>query len=175
MDWDARLERILRQLLCRSFPELRRLRIGIGFDELEPGNCLEYYTLAGRFGIAVSPLLKEAPLKALVGGIAHELAHIVRDHRLGPLQRDWAFERFALSRTYRFREERATDRRAVERGYGPHLMALAAFARRIGIRFERENGLLTNEIVCLHRRFAADVIDRPRASFPADASILLNH
>jgi hypothetical protein len=100
----------------------------------------------------VSPLLREAPRKALVGGIAHELAHIVRDHHLGPLQRDWAFERFALSRTYRFREERATDRRAVERGYGPHLMALAAFARRIGIRFERENGLLTNEIVCLHRR-----------------------
>ena len=40
----------------------------------------------------------------------------------------------------------------MERGYGLHLMALAAFARRIGIRFERQNGLLTNEIVCLHRR-----------------------
>ncbi len=152
MDWNARLERILWQLVCRSFPELRRLRIGIGFDDLEPGNCLEYYTLDGRFGIAVSPLLRQASRRALVGGIAHELAHILRDHRLGPLQRDWAFERFALSRTYRFREERATDRRAVERGYGPHLMALAAFARTMGIRFERENGLLTNEIVCLHRR-----------------------
>jgi hypothetical protein len=152
MDWNAHLDRILRQLICHSFPELRRLRIEIGFDDLEPGNCLEYYTLDGRFGITVSPLLREAPRKALVGGIAHELAHIVRDHHLGPLQRDWAFERFALSRTYRFREERATDRRAVERGYGPQLMALAAFARRIGIRFERENGLLTNEIVCLHRR-----------------------
>jgi hypothetical protein len=155
MDWNARLERILQQLIRRSFPDLRRLRIGIGFDDLEPGNCLEYYTLDGRFGIAVSSLLKNAPRKALVGGIAHELAHIVRDHRLGPLQRDWAFERFALSRTYRFREERATDQRAVERGYGPHLIALAAFARRIGIRFERENGLLTNEIVCLHRRIRA--------------------
>ena len=121
MDWNARLERILRQLVCRSFPELRRLRIGIGFDDLEPGNCLEYYTLDGRFGIAVSPLLKEAPRKALVGGIAHELAHIVRDHRLGPLQRDWAFERFASSRTYRFREERATDRRAVAARIWPAL------------------------------------------------------
>jgi hypothetical protein len=152
MNWNARLERILRQLICRSFPELRRLRIGIGFDDLEPGTCLEYYTLHGRFGIAVSPLLREAPREALVGGIAHELAHIVRDHRLGPLQRDWAFERFASSRTYRFREERAADRRAVARGYGPHLIALARFARRIGIRFERENGLLTNEIVRSHRR-----------------------
>jgi hypothetical protein len=110
------------------------------------------YTLDGRFGIAVSPLLREAPRKALAGGIAHELAHVVRDHRLGPLQRDWAFDRFASSRAYRFREERATDRRAAERGYGPHLLALVAFARRVGIRFERENGLLTNEIVCLHRR-----------------------
>jgi hypothetical protein len=162
MDGNARLERILRQLIYRSFPELRRLRIRIGFDDLAPGTCLEYYTLHGRFGIAVSPLLREAPRKALVGGIAHELAHIVRDHRLGPLQRDWAFARFASSRTYRFREERATDRRAVERGYGPHLIALAQFARRIGIRFERENGLLTNEIVRLHREFAARIIDRLR-------------
>ena len=155
MDLNARLERILKRLVRRSFPELRRLRIAIGFEDLEPGTCLEYYTLNGRFGIALSPLLRDAPLKALVGGIAHELAHIARDHRLGPLQRDWAFERFASSRTYRFREERATDRRAVERGYGPHLIALARFARKIGIRFERENGLLTSEIVCLHRRFRA--------------------
>jgi hypothetical protein len=97
IDWNTRLERILRQLICRSFPEPRRLRIGIGFDDLEPANCLEYHMLDGRFGIAVSPLLKEAPRKALEGGIAHELAHIVRDRQLGPLQRDWAFERFASS------------------------------------------------------------------------------
>jgi ERCC4-related helicase len=32
------------------------------------------------------------------------------------------------------------------------LIALARFARSIGIRFERENGLFTNEIVRLHRR-----------------------
>ena len=151
------LERILRQLIRRSFPELRRLRLAIGFEDLEPGTCLEYYTLNGRFGIAVSPLLREAPLNALMGGIAHELAHIARDHRLGPLQRDWAFERFASSPAYRIREERATDRRAVERGYGPHLIALARFARRIGIRFERENGLLTDEIVRLHRRIRGRV------------------
>lgn len=88
--------------------------------------------------------------EGIVGGIAHELAHIVRDHGLGPLQRDWVFERFASSRTYRSREERAADRRAVERGYGPHLIALTRFARKIGIRFERENGLLTNEIVAVH-------------------------
>jgi hypothetical protein len=152
MNPDARLERILRKLVLRSFPELRRLRIGIAFEELAPGDCMECYTLRGRFRIAVSPLMRGAPRRALEGGIAHELAHILKDHRLGPVQLALGFARSASSRTFRIREERATDRSAVERGYGPHLIALVRFARRHGIRFYRENGLVAEEIASLHNR-----------------------
>jgi hypothetical protein len=152
---DARLQALLRQVILRSFSELRRLRIGIAFEDLAPGDFLEYYTLRGRFRIAVSPLLRGAPRRALEGGIAHELSHILQDHRLGPAQLESAFARSASSRTYRIREERAADRHAVERGYGPHLIALVRFARRLGIRFYRENGLVAAEIVNLHKRLWA--------------------
>ena len=149
---DLRLELLLHQVVLRSFPELRRLRIGIAVEELAAGDCLEYYTLRGRFRIGMSPLLSGAPRAALEGGIAHELAHILQDHRLGPAQLESAFARSALSRTYRIREERAADRCAVERGYGPHLISLIRFARRLGIRFYRENGLVAAEIINLHKR-----------------------
>jgi hypothetical protein len=149
---DARLEAVLRRLILRSFPEVRRLRIGITFEELAPGDCLEYYTLGGRFRIGVSPLLRAAPRMALEGGIAHELSHILQDHRLGPARLEAAFARSAASRTYRIREERAADRCAIERGYGPHLIVLVRFARRLGIRFYRENGLVAAEIVDQHKR-----------------------
>jgi hypothetical protein len=140
------LERVLRRVVVRSFPELRRLRIGIACEELDPGTLLQYYVVDGRWRIAVSPEMRRAPARVLEGGIAHELAHIVRDCRLGPFQRDLAFDRFAASRTYRIKEERATDRRAVERGYGPQLLALVKWARTVGIRFYGDSGLRAWEI-----------------------------
>jgi hypothetical protein len=146
-----RLETLLRQIVSRSYPELRRLRIGIAFEDLEPADCLQCYTRDGRFRIAVSPLLRDAPRKALEGGLAHELAHVLRDCRLGPFSARLSSERLAASRSYRLREERATDRAAIERGYGPHLIALVRFARRLDIRFYRENGLLPEEIARLSR------------------------
>src|SRR5689334_2983806 len=143
------LEMLTRRMIVRSFPELRRLRIGVAYEELGPGDLLQYYTRRGRFRIAVSPLLSDAPRVAVEGGIAHELAHILRDCRLGPQQRDLAWDRFAASRTYRIKEERATDERAIERGYGRHLLALARFAKRQGITFGAESGLLAREVAAL--------------------------
>lgn len=141
-----RLERALRRVILRSFPELRRLRVGIAYEELGPGDLLQYYIADGRWRIAASPLLRAAPVGAVEGGLAHELAHIVRDSRLSPFARDLAFDRFAGSRTYRIKEERATDRRAIGRGYGPELMALVRWARSQGIRFDGESGLRGSEI-----------------------------
>jgi hypothetical protein len=140
------IERVLRRVVARSFPELRRLRIAIAYEELDPGTLLQYYVADGRWRIAVSPLMRTAPARVVEGGIAHELAHIVRDRTLGPFQRELAFDRFAASRTYRIKEERATDRRAIERGYGPHLIALVRWAGTVGIRFYGDSGLRAREI-----------------------------
>jgi hypothetical protein len=83
----------------------------------------------------------------LEGGMAHELCHIDADLRLGRYQREFAWGRYATSRWCRMREERATEVRVIELGYGPQLLAFVCFARRLGYSFAREHGLLYPEIV----------------------------
>ena len=137
---------ILRRIVANSFPDLKRLRIAIEFGELDRDTCFFYSVEAGRYRITVSNCLRRAPRRVLEGGIAHELAHIVQDSRLGPRQRDLAYQRYDRSPAYRMRDERKTDLRQIDRGYGPQLLAFLSYARRLGFRFTRQHGLLSAEI-----------------------------
>lgn len=149
----VRLDRILRRLVRSAFPELCRRRIAIAFEPL-PEDTLLRYDRGACFSISVSDALRDAPGRALEGGIAHELAHLVRDSRLPPRALLRAFDRYDRSRFYRVRDERATDRLAVDRGFGPHLLAFLRHARTLGYRFHAEHGLHTREIAapCSARR-----------------------
>jgi hypothetical protein len=158
------LQAILRRVIAKGFPELKRLRIAIGFGPLDRDTCFFYYIEAGRYQITVADALRPAPRRALEGGIAHELSHILRDSRLGPYQRKLAFDRYARSASFRTRDERATELRQIERGYGPQLLAFLSYARTLGFRFTREHGLLRAEIArCLQARRLSAAPARPRA------------
>jgi hypothetical protein len=147
MSPDARLNSILRHMLWRSFPRLRRRRIAIGWGANDE---LFYYTAdTDEYRIGVNHSFEGAPRRALEGGIAHELCHIDADLRLGVYPRQLAWDRYLESRWYRMRNERATERQAIALGYGPHLIELIRFARRLGYRFEREHGLFYAEILRL--------------------------
>jgi len=142
---DARLNSILRHMVRRSFPKLRRRAIAIGWGAEDE---LFYYTVdADRYLIAVNPSFKGAPKRALQGGIAHELCHIDADLRLGAYSRQLAWNRYLGSRWYRMRNERATERQAIALGFGRHLMELIRYAHRLGYTFEREHGLFYAEIL----------------------------
>jgi hypothetical protein len=141
---DPALERILGRLVRRSFPLLRRVPLQIewgGEDEL-----LCYGVEDDQFCIWVNPWLRPGPPRALEGGLAHELCHIDADLRLRPYARQLAWARYLQSTCCRIREERATERRVLELGYGPHLLAFIHFAHRLGYSFSREHGLLYSEI-----------------------------
>src|SRR5438309_3302825 len=97
---------ILRRLVARGFPELKRLRIRIDFDELSDDECLRYDWESGRYRIRINEFLRGAPRRVLEGGIAHELCHILADSRLGPFQRQLAYDYYARSAKYRIRDER---------------------------------------------------------------------
>jgi hypothetical protein len=142
---ELRLRQILRRLLVRSFPRLRRIRLTISWgldDEL-----LCYTVRNGEHLIRVNECLRPAATHVLEGGIAHELCHIDADLRLGRYQRELAWQRYAASRWSRMHEERATEGRVIELGYGPHLLAFVRFARRLGYSFTMEHGLLYPEIL----------------------------
>ena len=142
---DARLNRILRQMVRRSFPRLRRRAIAIGWgaeDEL-----FYYMADAEQYLIAVNRSFEEAPTRVLEGGIAHELCHIDADLRLGIYPRELAWNRYSESWWYRIRNERATEQQAIALGYGRHLLDLIRYARRLGYTFAREHGLFYAEIL----------------------------
>lgn len=141
---DPLLSQILRRLIRRSFPRLRRLPLTIswGVDDA----LLGYTVQGGDHLIQVNDCLRSATQRVLEGGIAHELCHIDADLRMGPYQRELAWRRYGESRWYRMREERTTERRVIELGYGSHLLAFIRFVRRLGYSFTREHGLLIPEI-----------------------------
>jgi len=142
---DPRLERILRTLIARSFPRLRRLRFRIvwgGEEEL-----LAYGVQDDQYLIWINQLLRLAPVRVLEGGIGHELCHIHADIAMGPYARELAWTRYTESRWHRIREERAAESRLVELGYGPHLLAFIRFTHRLGYSFSREHGLLYGEVL----------------------------
>jgi hypothetical protein len=142
---ESRLTPILRRLLVRSFPRLRHIRLTIswGLDD----DLLCYTVRNEKHLIRVNECLRPARTHVLEGGIAHELCHIDADLRLGQYQRELAWQRYAASRWWRMREERATEVRVIELGYGPHLLAFVRFARRLGYSFTMEHGLLYPEIL----------------------------
>jgi hypothetical protein len=130
-------------MIARSFPRLRRRQLIVYWREQEDLLC--YSARGDCCFIAVDECLRPASRRVLEGGIAHELCHLDADLRLGPVQRQFAWNRYGL-RHCRVREERATELRAIELGYGPQLLAFVHFAHRLGFRFHREHGLLYPEI-----------------------------
>jgi hypothetical protein len=150
VDPGARLRNILRALVRRSFPNLRQRPIAISWAP-ECG-LLDYTVQPDHHLIRVDDCLRKAPRPVLEGGIAHELCHIDADLKMGPYQRELAWSRYARSRWCRMREERATERRVIELGYGPQLLALIRYAHRLGHSFSREDGLLYAEV---HRAMVA--------------------
>jgi hypothetical protein len=141
----ARLYRVLRVLIRRSFPGLRRVPLMISWGtECE---LLHYAVESDQYVIRVNACLRTAPRRVLEGGIVHELCHIESDLKLRPYQRELAWARYLNSRWCRMREERATEWRVVELGYGPQLLALIRFAHGLGYSFSREHGLFYAEIV----------------------------
>lgn len=143
-DSDPRLNGILRPLVLRSFPRLRRVPIRIfwGADDE-----FLYYTLEGeRCAIGVHDCLRNGSRLVLQGGIVHELCHIDADLRLGAYQRQLAWDRYRNSRYSRMREERRIECRVLELGYGRDLVAFIRFAYRLGYGFTREHGLTFAEI-----------------------------
>jgi hypothetical protein len=139
-----RVEVILRRMIRRSFPRLRRQNVSIQWGEEE--DLLSYRVEDGRHALRVNDCLRGAPERVLQGGIGHELCHIDGDLRMGPFQRQLAWESYYGSRWRRMREERAVERRAIELGYGRQLLAFVRYARRLGYTFSREHGLLYAEI-----------------------------
>ena len=138
---------ILRKVIRRGFPELVRKKFVLSVGDYDDWM---FYEPAGEgrgsYVIGVDKSLVGAPRRVIAGCFAHELAHIVRDSRMGRCRLNRAWSLYFSSAAFRIRDERETDREAIVRGYGPELRALMLFGRARGYRWDREDGLTLPEV-----------------------------
>ena len=138
------LKSILDELLVSAFPDLRMHDITIEFKKTSDG-MIEMGRLTDEgYYVEVDKPLRKASRVELMGGIAHELCHIVRDAKETFVEKLL----YRFSRRYREAIERDIDLEVILRGYGRHLLAFSLLAGKKWNRY-REDGLAPREIASL--------------------------
>jgi hypothetical protein len=144
-----RLARIGLYLIPRHFPELQRETILFQIQESKEWElCYDPDIRKGNHHIKCTPRYVILPRPIIVGGIAHELSHMVHD-----VPFFYAGTLMAQGRTYntnkkaRTREERETDERVIQRGLGNELLASAEWQlKKQEGEWYPDNGLHPDEI-----------------------------
>jgi hypothetical protein len=143
------LHKILDGVIRRSFHELLREDIRIEFLDLHDA-LLHYGELTSEgFYIEVDETLRDAPVNVLVGGIAHECAHIVVDKSKGRKALSGDTLAYRISSRYKTLDERNTDLEVILRGFGRELLHFLQYSDQLGLDHYREDGLSIREIETL--------------------------
>ena len=119
-----KLEKIMRKIIKESFPELANIDISIDFEDSY--NIDDCYFLYGNkeigFFIDVDKSLETAEQGIIVGGIAHELCHILWECSVTKYYERHDSRLYKKHFLHRQRDEKYTDLETILRGYGPELL-----------------------------------------------------
>lgn len=147
------LENIIKTIIKDSFPELMNEDIQIEWKDLKDA-LMEYGGLSvDGFYIEVDKSLKKANKKVLIGGIAHELCHILEDIKLGKEKSLRSRIAYKISRRYKTLDERNTDLQVIIRGYGKELLEFMKFSIENGYDYYKEDGLSAMEIEAIIKAY----------------------
>jgi hypothetical protein len=143
------LSRIVDRVIVKRFPELLGEDIQIEYTGLR-SSLLEYGELTGEgFYIEVDETLRNAPREVLIGGIAHELAHIVIEKNLGRRALSGDALAYRISSRYKTLDERNTDVEVILRGFGRELLKFLLYSEKLELNHYREDGLSIREVKIL--------------------------
>jgi hypothetical protein len=101
------------------------------------------------FYIEVDSSLRGSPQEVLVGGIAHECAHIVVDKTGSGKKLSGDMIAYRISKRYKTLDERNTDLEVILRGFGRELAAFLRYSEKLKLSHFREDGLSIREIEIL--------------------------
>ena len=90
--------------------------------------------------------MKKAPKDIVLGGFAHELAHILTDKRQSQVLKLIDSLAYKISKRYKTLDERNTDLQVIIRGYGPQLLAFLEYSEEKGFPHYKEDGLSIREV-----------------------------
>jgi hypothetical protein len=143
------LKVILDSIIKGAFPELLAEDIKIEYKKLKDA-MFEYGMLSyeGAY-IEVDKSLKDAPINVLIGGIVHELAHILTDIKIGKNQSIKDRLAYKISTRYKTLDERNTDLEVILRGYGKELFEFLIYSEKTGYDHYKEDGLSIRELKIL--------------------------
>ncbi|MBU3912722.1 MAG: hypothetical protein KKE50_01370 [Nanoarchaeota archaeon] len=115
------LTRLTRKIIERGFPELRQIYVIANYKKSD--YALEWGVLRQpiRYCIVVDSMFRKAPVSVVVGGLAHELGHIL-DCENYSLWVDYVRQfLISLSKTLYILNERKIDMKVIRRGFGHEL------------------------------------------------------
>lgn len=121
------LNRVLEKVRMRGFRDLDDTRIRIVHDPKEE----DYFALLmedkNRYSLSVGKDVKIMPLEAVIGGIAHELSHVVIERGFSEVDTLAYHFLYHNLESYRISIEAEADKLTIKRGFGKELLALARF------------------------------------------------
>jgi len=132
------LKKVLDEIVSNSFPELRERKIKIEYAQIENA----YFGFNGNkkgYELYVDPKMKNVSKNLVLGGIVHELCHIVNEMNLSRYMSRKDRLLYKKNSHYFQLDEKNTDLQAILRGYGKGILALSKLKKRLG-------GLTTNEV-----------------------------
>jgi hypothetical protein len=140
------LNRIINHILKKGFPELSNAIIFVGHRRLKDA-FFEYVTKSkGSYSINIDLSLKKANRNIIIGGLAHELSHILLEHKRNSMINQIDMLLYTLSSRYETWDERRTDLLTIKRGFGKELLAFLRYAERKREKYDEDDGLTAEEI-----------------------------
>ena len=113
---------LMNTIIHRSFPELLQETLSVEYES--DLNCFLYYNYSKKeYHIGINEILRGYTVE-VIGGLVHELCHIVRDRYTGWFD-DFLYNHY---QPFRIMDERTTDLCVILRGYGPELLAFERYA-----------------------------------------------
>ena len=141
------LTEIKNKLIEESFPELKNEKVSVAYKKSFKDGLFEYERPGKKkYFIKINELMKNAPLQAIEAGLAHEMAHIIREIKKGFFSSCFEGFLYKFSDRYKIVDERDADLAIVLRGYGKHLLELYKYREKLGLPLYEDNGLSASEI-----------------------------
>lgn len=115
MEYKEKYQRIVERLIHKSFPKLRRKKIGV-FESL-----FGFYAFTFGNNVIINKRCRHLSHDVLTGILAHELNHVIQFYEAGSLRWLLLFFRYFISRKFKMKIEVEADKMAIKKGYAQQL------------------------------------------------------
>ncbi len=142
----ANIDHYISKIVNDGFPELKNITITAKYKKLKNSFMQVEYESETEYIIQIDTSLEGVNKDIMLGGIAHEIAHVFRNVCSNFLGTIISGVMYRISSKYRTRDERETDLLVVERGFGKQLLAFLKYNDKYYYAYTESDGLTVKEL-----------------------------